>query len=454
MADSGFTPSRGDALRVLLVEDEKLITATLADALRDAGYEVDVRQDGAEALEALKERPYEVVITDVRLPRMDGTQLFEHIRRLQPEAFVIFMTAYASIEDAVRLLKNGAHDYIQKPFMNEDLVRRVKRIEQVLGLQRENQHLRRQLERRGRLGNLVGRSQAMRRVFELVDSVADSDCTVLIQGESGTGKALVAEALHQKSRRRKRPFFAISCSAIPESLIESELFGHVKGAFTDARADRIGRFEAADGGTVFLDDIDDLAMSVQGKLLRVLQERRIERLGEARSRHIDIRVIAATKRDLWPLVQEKTFREDLFFRLNVVKIAIPPLRERIQDIPVLLEHFLEKYGRGESYVVTPEVLEAMQAYSWPGNVRELEHAVERAILLAGEDRRLKREHLIAPESTEEGSVLTLKDLVARTEKEAIHRALKIVEGHRGNAARVLGISRKELWAKMKKYGIR
>ena len=445
-------------MNVLLVEDEKLITATLADALEGAGHRVEVCVDGKEAREALQKRDFHVVITDVRMPKLSGFQLFEEIKNLAPSAYVIFMTAYANVEDAVRMMKAGAHDYIAKPFLNDDLLMRVKRIEEVLGLRTENERLKRELGDRGPGGKLVGQSKPMREVYHLIDSVAPSDCTVLIQGESGTGKTLVAEALHQGSPRAKKAFGFISCAALPETLIESELFGHVKGAFTDARVDKVGRFEAANGGTVFVDDVDDLTPGVQVKLLRILQEKRFERLGETRTREADVRVIAASKSELWHRVKEGRFREDLFFRLNVVKITIPPLRDRVEDITVMLGHFIRKLGKGKEYVVTPDLLDSLQAYSWPGNVRELEHAVERAILLSGADRTLKREHMIAPMPTAAdgslaGPMAPLKELVAQTESEHIRRVLKTVGGHRGRAAQALGITRKELWLKMKRYGI-
>jgi len=445
-------------MNVLLVEDEKLITATLADALEGAGHRVEVCADGKEAREALQKRDFHVVISDVRMPKLSGFQLFEEIKNLAPDAYVIFMTAYANVEDAVRMMKAGAHDYIAKPFLNDDLLMRVKRIEEVLGLRVENERLKRELGDRGPGGKLVGHSKPMREVYHLIDSVAPSDCTVLIQGESGTGKTLVAEALHQGSPRAKKAFAFISCAALPETLIESELFGHVKGAFTDARVDKVGRFEAAHGGTVFVDDVDDLTPGVQVKLLRILQEKRFERLGETRTREADVRVIAASKTDLWPRVKEGRFREDLFFRLNVLKITIPPLRDRAEDIPVMLGHFIRKHGKGKEYTVTPDLLDSLQAYAWPGNVRELEHAVERSILLSGPDRKLKREHMISPtpraeDGSNAGPMAPLKELVAQTESEHIRRVLKTVGGHRGRAAQALGITRKELWLKMKRYAI-
>lgn len=446
-------------MKVLVVEDEKLITVTLADALKEAGHHATVCHDGKDALEALRSHDYDVVISDVRLPKIDGFALFDQIKQLQPKSFVIFITAYANVQDAVKMIKSGAYDYLAKPFLNDDLVAKLKNIEDFLSLRQENVRLKEQLEGRARMGNIVGKSKPMSRVYDLIESVSRSDCTVLIQGESGTGKALVAEAIHFSSPRKNKPFVPISCSVIPESLIESEIFGHVKGAYTDAKADKMGRFESANHGTVFIDDVDDLPAIMQVKLLRVLQERRFERVGDTRTVSIDVRVLAATKRDLWDMVKEGKFREDLYFRLNVVKVPLPPLRDRNEDIPLLVDHFVKKYSRGARYTVPVDMLEALQAYPWPGNVRELENAVERSIVLAGPDRALKREHVFAPvhstgaASSVSGPLTPLRELVAQTEAEHIRRILRLVDGHRGKAAATLGIPRKELWMKMKKYNI-
>lgn len=446
-------------MKVLVVEDERLITATLAGALEDAGHHVTVCHDGQDALNALKTHSYDTIISDVRLPKIDGFALFDQIKQLQPKAFVIFITAFANVQDAVKMMKAGAYDYLAKPFLNDDLIAKLKNIQDFLSLQQENQRLREQLEGRTRLGNIVGKAKPMAKVYQLIESVSKSDCTVLIEGESGTGKALVAEAIHFSSPRKNKPFVPISCSVIPESLIESEIFGHVKGAFTDAKFDKMGRFESANHGTIFIDDVDDLPAVMQVKLLRVLQERRFERVGDTRTITIDVRVLAATKRDLWDLVKEGKFREDLYFRLNVVKIPLPPLRERTDDIAILVDHFLKKYSHGSRYTVPPDLLEALQAYPWPGNVRELENAIERSIVLAGTDRVLKREHVFAPSHNSapsaglSGPLTPLRELVAQTEAEHIRRILRLVDGHRGKAAATLGIPRKELWMKMKKYNI-
>jgi transcriptional regulator with GAF, ATPase, and Fis domain len=296
-------------------------------------------------------------------------------------------------------------------------------------------------------------------VYELVESVAKSDFTVLIEGESGTGKELVAEAIHYNSPRKGHPIIKMSCSVFPESLMEDELFGHIRGAFTDARSDKAGRFELAHEGTLFIDDIDDLKPTAQVKLLRVLQEGTFERIGDPQTKKVDVRLLAATKRDLWDMAQEKLFREDLYFRLNVVRIRIPPLRERGEDIPLLVEHFIRKHSQGRSYSVEPQVLQDLQAYAWPGNVRELESAVKRAIALAGSNGTLAREHLLMPVSMPgsqifpTGPLAALKDIVAEAEVRHIRSVLKVVGGHRTEASRILGITPKNLWEKMKKYAI-
>jgi DNA-binding NtrC family response regulator len=446
-------------MKILLADDERTIAVTLADALRAAGYHVTVVSDGDQALRALAEDSFDCLITDMRLPRADGRAVLRRARELQPSCKVLLITAYASVEDAVAAVKEGAEDYLQKPFFNEDVVARVRRIERLVRLERENRELREELAGRRGFGSLVGRSAKMQAVYDLIRSVAPSDANVLIEGESGTGKERVAEALHAHSPRREGPLVKMSCSVFPETLLEDELFGHVRGAFTDARADKPGRFERAHGGTLFIDDIDDMQPLPQVKLLRVIQEREVERLGSDRAVKVDVRLIAATKKDLWELVRAGRFREDLFHRLNVVKIRIPPLRERPEDIPLLVDHFIRTCGRGREYAVTAEVLEALQAYAWPGNVRELQHAVERAIVLAGEERVLKREHLLRPlgvssaEPPAGGPPATLAEAVAEAEARHIRSVLTYTRGHRGEASRILGITRKTLWEKLRQYGI-
>src|SRR5436190_4842215 len=446
-------------MKILLADDERSIAVTLGDALRGAGHIVTVVPDGEQAIQALKLDPFDCVITDIRLPKADGLKVLRAARENQPAPRVILITAYASVEDAVAAIKEGAEDYIQKPFFNDDVVARLKKLERLQSLEQENKQLKEELSGRRQFGALVGKAPKMQAVYDLVKSVAASEANVLIEGESGTGKERVAEAIHFNSPRKARPLVKMSCSVFPESLIEDELFGHVKGAFTDAKADKSGRFERAHTGTIFIDDIDDLHPVPQVKLLRVLQEREFERIGSAQPIKVDVRVVVATKKDLWELVQGGRFREDLFHRLNVVKVQIPPLRERSEDIPLLVGHFIQKLSKGRAFAVTPEVLEALQGYSWPGNVRELEHAIERAIALAGDDLVLKKEHLLRPlnmagsDVPPTGKLSTLREMVAEAETRHIRSVVAYTQGHRGEASRILGITRKNLWEKMREYGI-
>ena len=446
-------------MKILLADDERTIAVTLGDALRAAGYPVTVVPDGEQALQALQADTFDCVITDIRLPKADGLKVLRAAKESHPGCKVILITAYANVEDAVSAIKDGAEDYVQKPFFNDDVLARLKKLERLVTLEQENRELKEQLVGRRQFGALVGKSAKMQAVYDLVTSVAVSEANILIEGESGTGKELVAEAIHYNSPRKGKPLVKMSCSVFPETLIEDELFGHVKGAFTDARADKSGRFERAHTGTIFIDDIDDLAGVPHIKLLRVLQEREFERIGSSQVIKIDVRVVVATKKDLWDLVQGGTFREDLFHRLNVVKVRIPPLRERGEDIPLLAGHFIKKFAKGRDFAVTPEVLEALQGYSWPGNVRELEHAIERAIALAGDDPVLKKEHLLRPlniagtDVPPTGKLATLREIVAEAEARHVKSVVAYTHGHRGEAARILGITRKNLWEKMKEYGI-
>ena len=446
-------------MKILLADDEKLIAVTLGDALLEAGHAVTVVHDGQEALQAIHNNNYDVIITDIRMPHADGYSVLESVKKVSPQTHVILITTFATVEDAVNAVKNGAYDYLQKPFVNVEVIERLKKLERVVTLEQENRKLKEEIEGRRQFGAIIGKSPRMQEVYELITAVAPRDGSILVEGESGTGKELVADAIHYNSSRRTQPLIKMSCAVFPEGLIESELFGHVKGAFTDASSDRAGRFERADKGTIFIDDIDDLQPATQVKLLRVLQEKQFERVGGSKTIDIDVRVIAATKKDLWKLSEAGEFREDLFYRLNVVKIDLPPLREREGDLPQLVDHFMRKKGEGKEYQIEPSVLEALERYSWPGNVRELEHAVERAIMLAGENLSLEEKHLMKPVSlagtdlTPTGRLSPLSDTVAEAEAKHIRTVLASTAGHKGEAARLLGISRKNLWEKMKLYGI-
>jgi DNA-binding NtrC family response regulator len=448
-------------LRILLADDERTIAVTLADELKRAGHEVRVASDGAEARRALAEGRYDVVITDVRMPHVSGDQLLEQVKRQSPDTEVVIITGHGRIDAAVEAIKKGAFEYILKPFDHEEILVALRKIAELKSLRGEVTQLRQALGREKGLEQIVGLSPAMQRVVERIRTVAEGDARVLITGESGTGKERAARAIHDIGLRATGPFVPLACAAIPGPLLEDEIFGHERGAFTDAKERKAGRFERAHGGTIFLDDIDDMPLETQVKLLRVLQEGIVEPLGSSKGIPVDVRVIAATKVDLGEAVEDGEFREDLYYRLNVVPVHLPPLREREGDVPLLVDHFLKRFGKGLAYAVPPEVMAELQAYRWPGNVRELENAVERAVALAGPDRVLRRELFLEGaarrrrrgDDEDGGPLQTLKEVVHDAEARAIRRVLAATEGHRAQAAHALGISRKNLWEKMKEYGI-
>jgi len=445
-------------LTVLLAEDEVLIAETLGDALRDAGFAVLHAPDTDAALKALAKDP-DVVVSDIRMPGAGGMELLRASQESDPDRPVIMMTGFASVDNAVEAMRLGAVNYVQKPFDNAAVVQMVRGTSRVRALEAENRALREQLKGAQSCGQMIGASDTMQAVFERIRTVAATDATVLIEGESGTGKERVALALHESSARSDGNFVALSCAALPESLLEAELFGHEKGAFTDAHKEKRGRFELADGGTLFLDDIDDMPLPVQVKLLRVLQERNFERLGGERTLDVDIRVVAATKAPLRDLVREGRFREDLFYRINVVPVRLPPLRERTGDVPLLAQHLIERHGGGRSYSIDKATLALLDRYPWPGNVRELENAIQRAIALAGSGSELDREHLLPLDKRWRGAlepaddVRPLRSVLKEAEAAHLARALEATAGHRTQCAELLGISRKVLWEKLKEHGL-
>ena len=445
-------------LTVLLAEDERLISETLGDALEEAGFRVDKAETTDDALAALDRGP-DVLVTDIRMPGEGGMALLEASIAKDPDRPVIVMTGFATVDNAVEAMRLGAANYVQKPFRNDAVVQMVKGTSRVKALEAENRALRAELRGRDVCGTMVGASDAMRAVFERIRTVAATDATVLIQGESGTGKERVALALHEASPRSEGPFVPISCAALPESLLEAELFGHEKGAFTDAHKDKRGRFELAQGGTLFLDDIDDMPMPVQVKLLRVLQERNFERLGGEETIDVDIRVVAATKAPLRDLVREGRFREDLFYRIQVVPVLLPPLRDRPGDVALLARHLVERHAKDRSYTIGDGTLAALERYPWPGNVRELENAVQRAIALAGDRSELERQHLLPLDPRWRGAtepadeVRPLRAVLKEAEAAHLARALESTGGHRTQTAELLGISRKVLWEKLREHGI-
>lgn len=444
-------------IAILVVDDDPVACRLLQEVLAKEDYQVEAAESGREALEKAGAALFAVVLCDVRMPDQSGLEVLRALKRLSPETIVIMMTAFGSIETAIEAIKEGAYDYISKPFKLDEVKLTVKRALDHQRLLRENLRFRQELKERYQLENIVGRSTRMLEVYKLVARVASSSSTVLIQGESGTGKELIARAIHYNSPRADKPFVVVDCGALAETLLESELFGHVKGAFTGAIANKKGLLEEADGGTCFLDEIGDIGPSVQAKLLRFLQEREIKRVGGTEGIKLDVRVIAATHQDLEALVKEGRFREDLFYRLSVVSLLLPPLRERKEDIPLLAEHFLSKYAsqsRREISHISPEAMALLCEHDWPGNVRELEHVIERAVALTAnpvllpEDLppKLRRE---AGTEVPEGRPLTLKEL----ERQHIQRVLRVAGGNKKLAADLLGIHRRTLYRLAKRYRI-
>jgi two-component system, NtrC family, response regulator AtoC len=450
---------------VLIVDDEPSMRHVLSVILHDHGYEPRAVESADEALRELAARPYDLVLTDVRMPGMSGLELLREIQRAQPELTVIVMSAYGAHDAALEAMKAGAYDFVSKPFRPDEVVLVVRKAEERERLARENRRLRRELAAEYRVENIVGESEAVAAVLRQVRKVAPQKTTVLLEGESGTGKELVARALHELSPRAALPFVAVNCGAIPAELLESELFGHVKGAFTDARRDKKGLAAEADGGTLFLDEIGELPLALQVKLLRFLQEEEVRPVGDVRARRVDVRVVAATARDLSRAVAEGRFREDLYWRLNVVAVRLPPLRERREDIPALAAHFLARFARLRPelppFALAPEARDALSAHRWPGNVRELEHAMERAVVLA-EGPVLGEEDLpetvrAAPPAAEvvapgDGG-FSLKRAVRNVEAQLVRAALERTGGNRTRASELLGISYRALLYKIKDYGL-
>jgi DNA-binding NtrC family response regulator len=446
---------------ILIVDDEPSIRKVLGAHLRRDGYDVTAAASGVEAIEILQEEGADLVITDLRMPGMDGLELLRWVKQSYPGLPVIMLTAHGTVDSAVEALKRGAQDFLTKPFDQDEL-----RLVILKALAQEEKSRRSLTSDEAPKDAIVGEAPAIRAVFTLIDKVASSPSTVLVTGESGTGKELVARAIHQASTRRDAPFVTLNCGAIPENLFESELFGHERGAFTGAVTSKPGRFEIANGGTLFLDEIAELPKDLQVKLLRVLQDQTFERVGGVKTIQVDVRLVAATNTDLRQAVAAGTFREDLFYRLNVVPIALPPLRERVDDIPLLVQHFLQKFNRRlDKHVqgITTEALAALKKASWPGNIRELENLVERAVLLSdggvldSDDFPGVADGGVAP-ADEGGDELGLKEYVrvhtARLERARIKKALAQEEGNVTRASRALGISRKSLQTKMKEYGLR
>ena len=452
--------------RVLVADDERSMRDLLAIMLKQAGHDVALAEGGAEAIEALRREPFDLIVTDLRMREVDGLAVLRAAKEHSPQTVVLVITAFASTETAVEAMKLGAYDYITKPFKMDEVKLTIANALERKRLQDENQALKRQLRRERGFENFIGRNRQMLDIFDTIRKTADSLSTVLITGESGTGKELVARALHEESPRRTGPFVSVNCGAIPETLMESEFFGHLKGAFTGAVASTPGLFSAASGGTLFLDEITEVPQSVQVKLLRAIQEREVRRVGDTRDVKVDVRLIAASNRDVAKAVAEGMLREDLFYRLNVIPIHIPPLRERPEDIPLLAAHFIKKIAAelGKSVRgVTPEALAILESYHWPGNIRELENVIERALVLgSGEmldadalpvDLRRPRDVQDVPVEIPE-SGLDLQATLDQIEQRYIQMALARTGGVQTRAAELLRVSFRQLRYKLQKYGTR
>ncbi len=436
---------------LLIVDDEAIVHESLGHWFRDEGYEVGTAESAHEALTRLTERRWDLALIDIKMPGTDGIELQRRLHEIDPELIVIIMTGYASVETAVQALKNGAYDYVTKPFDPDDIAHVVKNALSHRRAEKEAARLKETVGEVLRPPDLIGQSAAMKKVFEAIETVAGTDATVLVTGESGTGKELVARAIHGMSPRRFNPLVAIHCGALTETLLESELFGHEKGAFTGAQYRKKGKFEIAEGGTVFLDEIGDISLKTQTDLLRVLQEREIVRVGGNQPIKVDFRCIAATNKDLEKLIEEGKFRPDLFYRLNVFRIEIPALRGRKEDIPLLVDHFVRKFSASMNKRianVAPSAMSLLQDYDWPGNVRELENAVERAMVVASEPQLREPDFTLKLKPQEAETGKTLEDI----ERLHILRVLEECGGNQTRAAEVLDIDRVTLYNKLKKYG--
>ncbi len=440
--------------RILIVDDEAAMREALKDWLLEDGYEVGVATGGAEAIAMAREENWEVILLDLKMPGLDGLQTLRRLKEMDQEAEILMMTAYATVDTAVQAMKEGAFDYLVKPFDPEEVEMQIRKIIEHKELVLENILLRKKLEEKYQYDEIIGKSEPMQEIFQLISRVAPTDSTVLITGESGTGKELIARAIHGNSQRCYMPFIAVSCGALPESLLESELFGYEKGAFTGATHTKRGRFELADKGTLFLDEIGDISLKTQVGLLRALQEKQITRLGSEETIDVDVRILAATNCDLQKAIEEKRFREDLYYRLNVISIHVPPLRERKADIPLLTDAFIRKFClemNKEEKKIAPSALKLLMDYDWPGNVRELENVIERALVI-GQENEIVSDDL--PFSRKESKSDVLPKSLKLLEKIHIERILKETGWNISQAARELDIDRQTLYNKIQKYQIK
>ncbi len=451
---------------ILVVDDDAVARDLLVEALRKEGYQVEAVADGAQAIERGRQKRFDVVLTDIRMGSVGGIEVLREFKQLSPDTPIVLLTAFGSMEGAIEAIKQGAYDYLAKPFRKEEIKLVVRRSLDHGRLVQENARFREELRERQELSPLVGSSPLMLEVYKLVARVTAGKSTVLLEGESGTGKELIAHAIHANSPRREKLFVPVNCAALPDTLLETELFGHEKGAFTGATGVKQGLFETAHDGTIFLDEIGDMGLALQVKLLRVIQEQEVRRVGGTGSVKVDVRIIAATNRDLASLVKEGRFREDLFYRLNVVRIGLPPLRERREDIPMLAHHFLRKFSGGTTRPITgfvPDALALLQRYHWPGNVRELENAIERAVSLSHGPLVLPDD---LPEAIRNAEAVSCEDAVGRdsgkketlltldeVEKRHLMRVLRETGGNKARAAKILGIDRRTLYRMAERFGL-
>ena len=443
---------------ILVVEDEELMRAILRKLLENEDYQVFTADSAENALEIFTAEDIDLTLTDIRMAGMDGLELLDQLKTIDSEALVVIMTAYSSVDSAIAALRKGAYDYVTKPFVNEDLLQTVKNAIRTKELFRENRNLRRELNKHYSFAEIIGTSSALQAVFRLVEKVSNTNASILIQGESGTGKELIARAIHHHSQRNNKPFVAINCGALPENLLEAELFGHTKGAFTDAKTDKKGLFRTADGGTIFLDEIGEMPTPLQVKLLRALQEHEVTPIGSSLPVKFDARIIAATNRNLEEEVTKGNFREDLFYRLNVIEIYLPPLRERREDIPLLVKHFVSKIAHEQKTLeklVTKETMSALINYNWQGNIRELQNAVERAFILSGEE--IDAESLPPKVKSNLSNGFEIRDpeglcpTLEEVERRYVLEVLKTVNQDKSLAANILGIDLSTLYRKLKRY---
>ncbi|HOD65400.1 MAG TPA: sigma-54 dependent transcriptional regulator [candidate division Zixibacteria bacterium] len=441
---------------VLVVDDDRLVNEFLVETLRRAGYDCTAAHSGEEALARLNERDFDIVVTDLKMPGMDGLALLAQVKKASPQTIVIMMTAYGTIDTAVKAIKNGAYDFLLKPVSPETVEHIIRRVAEVIALRRENELMRKDLA--DKFHNIVGKSKVMKEVFDLIQGIADARSTVLITGASGTGKELVARAIHYSSCRADKPFVKLNCAALPENLVESELFGYEKGAFTDAKKTTRGRFELADGGTLLLDEISEMPLNLQSKLLRVIQEREFERVGSSQTIQVDVRLVATSNRNLREYIAAGRFREDLYYRLNVIPIHLAPLEERKEDVPLLVEHFIAKYNRENSRTVKGVDAQAMRLlmhYHWPGNVRELENYIERAVVTGNKEILTEDEfpaELALGRAADSLAALRVPMKLEEGNKYLILKTLEKFNGNKTRAAEALGISARTIRNKLAEYG--